>query len=143
MPPAESYGSSGPLVFDTSAWNRQRNPKVLPRWLATSEYGLLVVCPVVALELLASAPDEEAFRDLDGTLAALPGAPITRSTGAAAISASRDLRGERRLPAADYLIAAAAAERGAGVLHYDRHFDRLCRALGIESVWIAQPGSID
>lgn len=43
----------------------------------------------------------------------------------------------------DYLIAAAAAERGAGVLHYDSHFDALCRALGIESVWIAAPGSID
>jgi predicted nucleic acid-binding protein len=143
MPPAESYGSGRPLVFDTSAWNRQRNPKVLSRWLATSEYGLLVVCPVVALELLASAPDEEAFRDLDGTLAALPGAPITRSAGAAAISASRDLRGERRLPAADYLIAAAAAERGAGVLHYDHHFDTLCRVLGIESIWVAEPGSID
>ncbi|HEV3318895.1 MAG TPA: hypothetical protein VG053_04055 [Solirubrobacteraceae bacterium] len=52
------------------------------------------------------------------------------------------LHGKRRLPAADYLIAAAAAERGAGVLHYDRHFDTLCGVLGIESVWIAEPGSI-
>jgi predicted nucleic acid-binding protein len=104
---------------------------------------LLVVCPVVGLELLASAPNEEAFRDLDETLTALPGAPITRSAGAAAIGASRDLRGERRIPAADYLIAAAASERGAGVLHYDRHFDTLCRVLGIESIWIAEPGSID
>ena len=46
-------------------------------------------------------------------------------------------------PAADYLIAAAAAERGAGVLHYDHHFDTLCSALGIDSVWIAKPGSMD
>jgi predicted nucleic acid-binding protein len=143
MPLAEHYGSGEPLVFDTSAWNRQRNPTVLARWLATSEAGLLVVCPVVAIELLASASDEEAFRDLDRTLAALPGAPITRSAGTAAIGASRDLRGERRIPAADYLIAAAAAGRGAGVLHYDHHFDPLCRALGIESIWVAQPGSID
>jgi len=29
------------------------------------------------------------------------------------------------------------------VLHYDRHFDPLCRALGIESIWVAEPGSID
>ena len=35
------------------------------------------------------------------------------------------------------------AERGAGVLHYDRHFDTLCRVLGVESVWITEPGSID
>ncbi|HEY7831061.1 MAG TPA: PIN domain-containing protein [Solirubrobacteraceae bacterium] len=143
MPPAEPYGSGGPLVFDTSAWNRQRDPVVLPRWLATARSHRLAVCPVVALELLAGARNEEAFADLDRTLASLPPAPVTRSAGTAAIGASRELRGERRIPAADYLIAAAAAGRGAGVLHYDRHFDPLCRALGIESVWIAAPGSID
>jgi predicted nucleic acid-binding protein len=93
--------------------------------------------------LLASARDEDAFTQLDRTLAALPAAPVTRSASAAAISASRELRGERRIPAADYLIAAAAAGRGAGILHYDRHFEPLCRVLGVESVWVADPGSID
>ncbi len=143
MPPAEPYGSGGLLVFDTSAWNRQRKPAVLHRWLATAESKLLAVCPVVVLELLASARNDEKFADLDQTLASLPAAPVTRSAAAAAIGASRELRGERRIPAADYLIAAAAAGRGAGVLHYDRHFDPLCRVLGIESVWVAEPGSID
>lgn len=140
---AEPYGSAGLLVFDTSAWNRQRDPVVRPRWLATAEADLLAVCPVVALELLASARDERRFADLDQTLAALPAAYVTRSASAAALGASRELRGERRIPAADYLIAAAAAGRGAGVLHYDHHFDPLCRVLGIESVWVAEPGSID
>jgi predicted nucleic acid-binding protein len=68
---------------------------------------------------------------------------VTRSAGEEALGASRELRGERRLPAADYLIAAAAGQRSAGVLHYDSHFDILCRVLGIESVWIAPRGSID
>ena len=143
MPNAEPYGSGEPLVFDTSAWNRLRNPSVLPRWLATEQADLLVACPVVVLELLASARNEEKFAALDRTLSALPNASVTRRAGAAALRASRELRGERRLPAADYLIAAAAAERGAGVLHYDHHFDTLCRVLGIESIWIAQPSSID
>jgi predicted nucleic acid-binding protein len=143
MPPAEPYGSGGLLVFDTSAWNRQRDPLVLDRWIATAGSDLLAVCPVVALELLASARNDEKFADLDRTLNALPAAPVTRSAGAAAIGASRELRGERRIPAADYLIAAAAAGRGAGVLHYDHHFDPLCHALGIESVWLAAPGSIN
>jgi predicted nucleic acid-binding protein len=143
MPLAEAYGSGGLLVFDTSAWNRQRNPDVLARWTATAEADLLAVCPVVALELLASARDEQKFADLDRTLAGLPTARVTRSAGETAIGASRELRGERRIPAADYLIAAAAAERGAGVLHCDSHFDLLCRTLGIESVWVAPPGSID
>jgi predicted nucleic acid-binding protein len=143
MPRAEPYGSGEGLVFDTSAWNRQHDPAVLPQWLATEEADRLFACPVVALELLASARNEQKFADLDRTLAALPTAPVTRNAGTAAIGASRELRGDRRLPAADYLIAAAAAERGAGVLHYDRHFDILCGALGIESVWIAEPGSLD
>ena len=140
---AEPYGSGSPLVFDTSAWNRRTDPTILPRWASTRDAGLLAICPVVALELLAAARDEEAFRDLDRALQALTQAPVTRSAGDAALGASRDLRGERRLPAADYLIAAAAAERGAGVLHYDHHFDPLCRVLGIQSVWVAKPGSID
>jgi len=140
---AEPYGSGTPMVFDTSAWNRRTEPTVLPRWAATRDAGLLAVCPVVALELLAGARNEEAFTNLDRALRALTQAPVTRNAGDAALSASRELRGERRLPAADYLIAAAAAERGAGVLHYDSHFDILCGTLGIESVWIAQPGSID
>ena len=143
MPNAEPYGSGQPLVFDTSAWNRQHDPAVLARWSETAKAGLLIACPVVVLELLSTAPDEEAFADLDRSLAALPTAPVTRGAGTAAIAASRELRGKRRLPAADYLIAAAAAQRGAAVLHYDRHFDTLCGVLGIESVWIAPPGSID
>lgn len=104
---------------------------------------MLVACPMVSLELLAAARDEQAFEDLDGWLSALNGAPVTRSAGERALGASRELRGDRRLPATDYMIAAAAAERGFAVLHYDRHFDPLCRALGIESVWISAPGSID
>jgi len=140
---AEPYGSGTALVFDTSAWSRQYNPVVVARWSATAKADLLVACPVVALELLAAARDEAAFDDLDRSLTELPEAPVTRSVGRAARRASRELRGKRRLPAADYLIAAAAAERSAGVLHYDRHFDILCRVLGIESVWIAEPGSID
>jgi predicted nucleic acid-binding protein len=143
MPRAERYGSGGLLVFDTSAWIRQRDAHVRRRWLASARVNALAVCPVVALELLAGARDEEAFDDLDRTLSALPAAPVTRRAGAAALSASRELRGRRRLPAADYLIAAAAAERGAGVLHYDRHFDVLCDVFGIESVWLSPPGSID
>jgi predicted nucleic acid-binding protein len=52
----------------------------------------------------------------------------------AALGASRDLGARRRLPAADYLIAAAAAERGFGVLHADRHFELLAEVLEFESV---------
>jgi predicted nucleic acid-binding protein len=123
-----------PLVVDTSAWVRQREPAVRERWDATVREGLIASCPVVALELLAAARDEEEHRALSVALDALPQAPVTTSVCRAALAASRDLKGSRRLPAVDYLIAAAAAERGFGVLHEDRHFDTLAGVLGFRSV---------
>jgi predicted nucleic acid-binding protein len=128
------YGPGIPLVVDTSAWVRHREPDVVDRWKATLSAGLIAICPVAALEILAGARDESAFETLDRALAALPQAPVTASACAAALGASRELRGSRRLPAADYLIAAAAAERGFGVLHLDAHYDTLATVLGFVSV---------
>ncbi len=137
-------GAESPLVFETSAWQRQREPRALPRWLELLDAGRLAVCPVVALELCAAARDEEERARLEAALGALEAhAPVTEQAGDAARSALRDLGARRRLPAADYLIAAAAAQRGFGVLHYDHHFDALCDVLGIESVWLASRGALD
>ena len=130
----KAYGPGVPLVLDTSAWVRQREPDVVGRWKATLQAGLIASCPVAALEILASARDDDGFAALDRALAALPQAPVTSSVCAAALGAARELRGSRRLPAADYLIAAAAAERGFGVLHLDGHYDALASVLGFASV---------
>ncbi len=136
-------GAGPPLVFDTSAWQRQREPDARPRWLELLDAGRLAVCPVVALELCAAARDEEERVRLEAALGTLGAhAPVTEQTGEAARSALRDLGARRGLPAGDYLIAAAAAQRGFGVLHYDRHFDPLCHVLGIESVWLAPRGTL-
>lgn len=133
-----------PLVFDTSAWQRQREPAARGRWLELLDAGRLALCPVVALEVCAAARDEEEHAQLEGALGTLQAhAPVTEQAGQAARGAQRDLGARRRLPAADYLIAAAAAQRGFGVLHYDRHFDALCDALGIQSIWLAPRGTLD
>lgn len=128
------YGPGVPLVVDTSAWVRQRAPDVVGRWKATLTAGLIAACPVASLEILAGARDEHGFAVLERALAALPQAPVTATVCAAALSASRELRGSRRLPAADYLIGAAAAERGFGVLHLDGHYDTLAPVMGFVSV---------
>ncbi len=52
------------------------------------------------------------------------------------------VRGAAALELPDALVAAAAAERGFGVLHYDQHFDRLATVLGFTSRWVATAGSI-
>ena len=125
-------------MVDTSAWVRQRDPAIRERWVATLQAGLIASCPVVALELLAAARNEDEYTALAQALDALPQAPVTASACRAALGASRELHGSRRLPAADYLIAAAAAERGFGVLHQDRHFDTLAQVLGFPSVRLTQ-----
>lgn len=130
------YGPGVRLVVDTSAWVRQRDAGVTERWKATLQAGLIAVCPVAALEMLAAARDEDAFATLQRVLGGLPQAPVTASVCDAALGAARDLRGSRRVPAADYLIAAAAAERGFGVLHLDSHYDTLASVLGFPSVRI-------
>jgi predicted nucleic acid-binding protein len=123
-----------PLVFDTSAWARHRRPKALSFWERAREKELLVSCPVAALEIFRMSRNEAEFETLDRTFAALRQAPITASVCRAALTASRELGARRRLPAPDYLIAAAAAECGFGVLHADRHFDLLATVLEFESV---------
>jgi predicted nucleic acid-binding protein len=46
-------------------------------------------------------------------------------------------------PCPGALVAAAAAEQGFGVLHYDRHFDRLATVLGFASRRVGPPGTLD
>jgi predicted nucleic acid-binding protein len=128
------FGSGLPLVIDTSAWHRQEEAGVRRRWKATLRAGLLVSCPASTLEILGSTRDEREFAAFDAALAALPQAPVTASVCQAARGAMRELGARRRLPAIDYLIAAAAADRGFGVLHADSHFDLLAGVLDFESV---------
>jgi len=128
------FGSSLPLVIDTSAWNRQTERGVLADWEAALQAEQLVSCPAAALEILAATRDEAEFAAFEKGFAALAQAPVTAAACQAALGAARELGARRRIPAVDYLIAAAAAERGFGVLHADKHFDLLATALGFESV---------
>jgi predicted nucleic acid-binding protein len=134
----EPFGPGIPLVIDPSAWNRQQQPHIRERWRATNNARLLVSCPVAALEILSATRNEREFQAVDGAFVVLPQAPVTASVCQAALAAARELKGSRRIPAPDYLIAAAAAERGFGVLHADRHFDLLATVLPFESVHLPE-----
>ena len=138
----------GPWVADTSAWARAQDHAVAPQWTAAAHAGDIVACPIVTLELLYDAPDRKHVEDVAAALAGLQQALITRTVTNAAISAVQDLAargaaGAHRVRVPDALIAAAAAERGFTVLHYDQHFDQLATVLGFTSQWVAEPGSID
>jgi predicted nucleic acid-binding protein len=139
--------ATGPWVADTSAWARAATPEVAFPWRRAAEAGELVMCPVVTLELLYQAPDREQVERTAAACAALRQAPVTRTVTDAALMAIRELAsrgaaGSHRVRVPDALIAAAAAERGFGVLHYDHHFDRLAEVLAFDSQWVAPPGTL-
>jgi hypothetical protein len=50
--------------------------------------------------------------------------------------------GAQRIPIVDYLVAAAAQETGAAVLHYDHDYDTLAEVMAFESIWLALRGSL-
>jgi predicted nucleic acid-binding protein len=138
----------GPWVVDTSAWARASAPVVAPRWSRAARAGDLVACPVVTLELLFDARDAATVERVATALTALRQAPVTRTVTDAAIAAVRELAAHgsasaHRIRVPDALVAAAAAERGFGVLHYDHHFDRLATVLGFTSQWVAPTGALD
>jgi predicted nucleic acid-binding protein len=138
----------GPWVADTSAWARATAPEVAPLWASATRAADLIACPVVTLELLFGARDAGEVERVATALMALRQAPVTRTVTDAAIGAIRELAaqgsaGAHRVRVPDALVAAAAAERGLGVLHYDRDFDRLATVLGFASQWVAPPGSLD
>jgi predicted nucleic acid-binding protein len=107
--------------------------------------GQILSCPIVALELLYAARNAEEFDALVQEHAGLREAPVTRSVTRTAIAALRELAhrgpGYHRVPPADALVAAAAQDVGVGVLHHDRHFDRLAEVLDFESRWIVPAAS--
>jgi predicted nucleic acid-binding protein len=108
--------------------------------------GRLRVSPAVRLEILLSARSGSDFDVLAERLTAVRTASLTAATARAAQDAMRTLAhrsaGAQRIPVVDYLIAAAAQETGAAVLHYDRDYDTLAEVMGFESVWLAPPGSL-
>jgi predicted nucleic acid-binding protein len=121
---------------------------VAAQWKRAAADGELIGCPVVTLELLYDASGREQVERVADALAGLRQAPLDRTVTAAAIGAVRELAaagspGSHRVRVPDALVAAAAAQRGFGVLHYDHHFDRLATVLEFRSQWVAAAGSID
>jgi predicted nucleic acid-binding protein len=142
----DSWGNL-PLLVDTSAWARAAQPSVRDSWLAAlRDDGRLRLSPLVRAEILLSARDGEEFDLLAESLDAIRVASLNAATIRAAEAGMRALAhrsaGAQRLPIVDYLIAAAAQELGAAVLHYDRDYDTLAEVMELESVWLAPAGTL-
>jgi predicted nucleic acid-binding protein len=99
------------------------------------------------MEILLSARGGGEFDLLAERLDTIRAAPLTASVTRAAEAAMRVLAhrssGAQRLPIVDYLVAVAAQELGAAVIHYDRDYDTLAAIMEFESVWLAPAGALD
>jgi len=139
------WDGNGPVLADTSAWMRARgDTRARELLLAAVERGDVRWCWPVRYELMIDARGAEGIAAVEQTLESLREAPVDRGVQRAVLATMRDLaatgsHGAHRLPLADLTVAVAAQQAGIGILHFDRHLDRLGDYLGVESNWISAP----
>jgi predicted nucleic acid-binding protein len=131
------------VLADTSAWMQaRRDPKGRDLLLGAIERGDVCWCWPVRYELMVDARGSEGVAVVERTLEGLREVPVDRSVQRAVLATMRELaasgsQGAHRFPLADLTVAAAAQDAGVGILHFDRHLERLGEHLGIEAYWIS------
>jgi predicted nucleic acid-binding protein len=138
--------AAGLYLIDTSAWARMRVPMVAKRLTTILAAGAAATCLPLDLEDGRSARN---FRDAVSIRArraeVMTDLPITAAvaTRARDIQLALTQRGHHRAASpADLMTAAAAAEYGATVVHYDRDFDLISDVGGPRCEWIAPVGTL-
>jgi predicted nucleic acid-binding protein len=121
---------------------------VPPDWSRAITADLLLTSPIVQLELLHSTRTAAEFAEWDERLSRLRAIELNGPICRAAIAALRELSqrssGYHRVGLGDALIAASAADRNVGVLHYNHQdFDKLREVLVFENVPLAAPGTFE
>jgi predicted nucleic acid-binding protein len=107
----------------------------------------LWTCTPTLVEMRYSARDSDGFALTAARLDALPHAPLSTESSAAAVTAQAELAAapevSHRVKPVDLPIAAIATAEGVGVLHYDHDYDTIEQrtSLTFKSVWAAPRGS--
>jgi predicted nucleic acid-binding protein len=128
-------------VADTSAWSRvQRDPTLAAEWTAAVQNDQISICAPVKFELLYVARTGADFVRVEELLSQLRDLPVNRGIIQAAFTALRELSQIQdryhRVQFTDAIVAASAADRGVGVLHCDKHYERLKQVLEFETHWV-------
>lgn len=127
-------------IADSSAWHRANDDTIASEWSTALENSQILTCGPVRLELLYSTRNYTelvALREALDALREVPiGPAIFHRSEQALEELSEVLDGYHRVSPADVLIAAAAESVGVGVLHCDKHYDKLAEVLTFESRWL-------
>jgi predicted nucleic acid-binding protein len=133
-------------VADTSAWtNHHKDPDVQRRWKQLVLDDQIGVCEPVLIELLRSARNMQEFLHIRDVLNAMRQASIADITWNRALEVNEQLArtgSHRGVSLADLLVAAAAEQLGATVLHYDKDFDLIGEVTDQPMEWIAPRGTL-
>ena len=132
------------FLIDTSVLKRLRVPavrQVVEPLAAAGEVGRPTICD---LEVGFSARNLSEWNRLADALTAFDAidtttAHVNRALHVQRLLARRNQRG-RKIP--DLLVAAAAEELNATVLHYDTDFDLISDATGQPCRWVVPAGSV-
>jgi predicted nucleic acid-binding protein len=143
--PARAWDGAGPVLADTSAWVQSRKDAGARKLLLGAiERGDVRWCWPVRYELTVDAQGSDGIAAVERTLDGLREVPVDRSVQRAVLATMRELaaddsHGVHRFPLTDLTVAAAAQHVGIGILHFDKHLERLSDHLGVESHWVAEP----
>ncbi len=132
------------ILADTSAWIwAQRDPSnpTARRFLDDVARGVIAICDVVRLEYRRGIDGRAALEAADAHLRRLPqiaiGARAVDHAGAIqALLADGGGSRHRAIAVADLLVAGAALEAGAPILHRDRDFEAIAAVTGQPTRWL-------
>lgn len=133
------------FLVDTSVLKRLDRPEVRAVVEPMAIDGVLGRATICDLEVGYSARNVDEWDGLLGALSALSevetsAAHMRRALQVQRLLAERSQRG-RKIP--DLLVAAAAEEIDAVVLHYDADFDRISAITGQRCRWVVPTGTLD
>ncbi len=137
-----------PALFDTGVWTwaRDRRFPELAEWFNQAvAAGLVLVCDLVALELLRLTPNEDRAHEVSQRLSAFESISLSEDLWADArrlqlvLAAAGD---HRRVPPADLLLASAARRAGVEVVHYDRDYEWIAAVSDLEHRWFVPAGTL-
>ncbi len=128
-------------------WVRDRRFPELAEWFNSQvAAGRVLVCDLIALELIRLAPNADRATEVAARLDLFARVAM----GSAVWSRARQLQlalarqgTHRRVPPADLVIAATALEGSVALLHYDRDYERIAGVSELRHRWLVEPGTLD
>lgn len=132
-------------MIDKSALARMMHEPVRRRLEPILLDGQALTCAMIDLEVFFSARSYEHLLEIrHRRRLAYTDVPLGQETFERAIEVQTMLArtGHHRVPIPDLVIAAAAEQVGATVVHYDKDFDHIAGVTGQDVEWVVARGSV-